>query len=161
MFNIYTRNDPTLVMAENSIKMNQKANTSVSSTASNACQPETSNTGGSISMKKETQPDAEASFDSSDTEELAARLKGLFDIRDRKYGFPSQIYEKCFVGNEAVKKLIKEGIAGNKKDAVQVGVGAPRSPWTYPTAAPCQRSLRPGSCRRASKPRRGLRRLRS
>ena len=72
-------------------------------------------------MKKEIHLDAKASFDSSDIEELTARLKGLFDIKDRKYGFPSQTYVRCFVGSEAVKKLLDEGIAGNEKDAVRVG----------------------------------------
>ena len=54
-------------------------------------------------MKKEIHLDAKASFDSSDIEELTARLKGLFDIKHRKYGFPSQTYVRCFVGSEAVK----------------------------------------------------------
>ena len=72
-------------------------------------------------MKEEAMPGAEASLDPGDTEKLAARLKGLFDIKDRKYGFPSQTYKKCFVGSEAVKMLVDEGIASNEKDAVRVG----------------------------------------
>jgi hypothetical protein len=65
--------------------------------------------------------DVEASFDSTDLEELATRLKGVLDIRDRKYGFPSKTYKSCFVGNEAVKKLVDDDIAKNQEDAVRIG----------------------------------------
>jgi hypothetical protein len=40
-------------------------------------------------MTNEDHADAAASFDDTDLEELTARLKGVLDIRDRKYGFPS------------------------------------------------------------------------
>ena len=65
--------------------------------------------------------ESEATFDKGDIEELADRMKCLFDIRDRKYGFPSKTYERCFVGNEAVDKLIEEGIASSEEDAVLIG----------------------------------------
>ena len=63
-------------------------------------------------MTEDEKMDIEASFDSSDLEELATRVKGVLDIQDRKYGFPSKTYRACFVGNEAVKKLVDEEIAG-------------------------------------------------
>jgi pyruvate/2-oxoglutarate dehydrogenase complex dihydrolipoamide dehydrogenase (E3) component len=72
-------------------------------------------------MTKQEQKYIEASFDSSDLEELATRMKRVFDIRDRKYGFPPKTYMKCFVGNEAVQKMVDEEIAGNEEDAVRVG----------------------------------------
>jgi len=72
-------------------------------------------------MTKEDQKDVEASFDSTDLEELATRVKRVLDIRDRKYGFPPKTYMKCFVGNEAVKKLVDEDIAGDEEDAVRIG----------------------------------------
>jgi pyruvate/2-oxoglutarate dehydrogenase complex dihydrolipoamide dehydrogenase (E3) component len=72
-------------------------------------------------MTNEENMDVEASFDSTDLEELATRVKGVFDIRDRKYGFPSKTYKACFVGNEAVKKLVNEDIAKDQKDAVRIG----------------------------------------
>ncbi len=63
----------------------------------------------------------EATFDEEDIEELAARMRASFDIRDRKYGFPSRTYEKCFVGKEAVGKLIEEGVAIGEEDAIHIG----------------------------------------
>jgi pyruvate/2-oxoglutarate dehydrogenase complex dihydrolipoamide dehydrogenase (E3) component len=72
-------------------------------------------------MKKEEHMGVEASFESTDLEELAARLKRALDIRDRKYGIPPKTYPKCFVGSEAVAQLIKEGIAVDAEDAVCIG----------------------------------------
>jgi hypothetical protein len=72
-------------------------------------------------MTKEENGDAEASFENHDLEELTARLKRVLDIRDRKYGFPSKTYPKCFVGSEAVAQLVKEGLAMDEEDAVRIG----------------------------------------
>ena len=72
-------------------------------------------------MKNEKQNDKEASFDNTDLEELTARVKRVLDIRDRKYGFPSKTYPKCFVGSEAVTQLVQEGIASDEDDAVRIG----------------------------------------
>jgi pyruvate/2-oxoglutarate dehydrogenase complex dihydrolipoamide dehydrogenase (E3) component len=72
-------------------------------------------------MAKEEQKDLEASFDSTDLEELVTRAKRVLDIRDRKYGIPPKTYKKCFVGSEAVKKLVDEDIAGDEDDAVRIG----------------------------------------
>ena len=72
-------------------------------------------------MTKDEHMDVEASFDNTDLEALAARVKHVLDIRDRKYGFPSKTYLKCFVGREAVSQLIEEGIASDEEDAVSIG----------------------------------------
>ncbi len=66
-------------------------------------------------MTKEEHMDVEASFDNTDLEELTARVKRVLDIRDRKYGFPSKTYPKCFVGSEAVAQLVEEGIASRRR----------------------------------------------
>jgi pyruvate/2-oxoglutarate dehydrogenase complex dihydrolipoamide dehydrogenase (E3) component len=72
-------------------------------------------------MAKETHKNVEASFDTTDLEELATHVKSVLDIRDRKYGLPPKTYVKCFVGSEAVKKLVDEEIAGDEEDAVRIG----------------------------------------
>lgn len=66
-------------------------------------------------MAKEEYKDVEASFDSTDLEELATRVKRVLDIRDRKHGFPPKTYMKCFVGNEAVKKLVTRTLPATKR----------------------------------------------
>ena len=72
-------------------------------------------------MTQEEHMDVEASFENSDLEDLAVRMKCVLDIRDRKYGIPAKTYPKCFVGSEAVEQLVKEGIAINEEDAVRIG----------------------------------------
>ncbi len=72
-------------------------------------------------MIKKEHPGVEASFDNADLEALVIRVKHVLDIRDRQYGFPPKTYVKCFVGNEAVKKLVDEEIAGDQADAVRIG----------------------------------------
>ena len=72
-------------------------------------------------MTQEERMDVAASFEDTDLEELTTRLKRVLDIRDRKYGFPSKTYPKCFVGSEAVAQLIKGRIAVDEEDAVRIG----------------------------------------
>ena len=72
-------------------------------------------------MTKEEHTDVTASFEDTDLDELTTRLKRVLDIRDRKYGFPSKTYPKCFVGSDAVTQLVKEGIAVDEDDAVRIG----------------------------------------
>lgn len=72
-------------------------------------------------MTEKALKETEASFDSGELEELTARVRSVLDIRDRKYGIPPKTYPKCFVGNEAVEKLVGEGIAGDAADAVRIG----------------------------------------
>lgn len=72
-------------------------------------------------MKKTELKDTEASFDSGELEKLAARVRSVLDIRDRKYGIPPKTYPQCFVGSEAVAKMVNEGIAGDEEDALRIG----------------------------------------
>ena len=72
-------------------------------------------------MTNEEHMDVEASFENTDLEELTACVKRVLDIRDRKYGFPSKTYSRCFVGSEAVAQLVEEGIASDEEDAVHIG----------------------------------------
>ncbi len=72
-------------------------------------------------MTKEDLEGAEASFDGGELEDLAERVRRALDIRDRQYGIPSKTYSKCFIGSEAVAKMVEEGIAGDAADAVRIG----------------------------------------
>ncbi len=72
-------------------------------------------------MANEEQTELEASLEPSDLEKLSAQLKGVLDIQDRRYGFPPQTYEECFVGTEAVKTLVDKNIATDEADALRVG----------------------------------------
>ncbi len=56
-----------------------------------------------------------------DLADLVEAFKSKVDISDRKYGFPSKLYENCFVGTEAVHVLLEEGMATDLEDAVRIG----------------------------------------
>lgn len=60
-------------------------------------------------------------FIQSDLDELVATLRTNLEIKDREYGFPKQIYPKCFIGHEAVSAMISGGIASDSEDAVRIG----------------------------------------
>ena len=72
-------------------------------------------------MTNETTRDDQVSLDSADLEALAARVRTIVDIRDRKYGLPAKTYPKCFIGSETVAQLIVAGIAADEEDAVRIG----------------------------------------
>ncbi|GAB6908336.1 mercuric reductase [Desulfosarcina cetonica] len=72
-------------------------------------------------MKTENQDEVNASFDGQSLESLTQRIKALFDVKDRTYGFRPRTYPKCFVGSEAVAQLIKKGIALDVEDAMHIG----------------------------------------
>jgi hypothetical protein len=72
-------------------------------------------------MATDNHEETTASFDGENLEHLTRRIRQLFDIQDRTYGFPSKTYPKCFVGSEAVAQLIREGIALDTEDALSVG----------------------------------------
>ncbi|MGD9332291.1 MAG: FAD-containing oxidoreductase [Desulfobacterales bacterium] len=72
-------------------------------------------------MTTDNHDEIKASFDGESLENLTGRIKQLFDVQDRTYGFPSKTYPKCFVGSEAVAQLVKEGIALDAEDAVRIG----------------------------------------
>jgi hypothetical protein len=62
-----------------------------------------------------------ASFEDGDARALSERLRSQVDIRDRRYGFPPRVYEKCFLGTDAVRALIGENMAADATDAVRLG----------------------------------------
>ena len=72
-------------------------------------------------MAADNNNEIKASFDGESLEDLTGRIKQLFDVQDRAYGFPSKTYPKCFVGHEAVAQLVEEGIARDAEDAVRIG----------------------------------------
>ncbi len=72
-------------------------------------------------MATDNNNEIKASFDGESLEDLTGRIKQLFDVQDRTYGFPAKSYPKCFVGNEAVAQLVEEGIALDAEDAVRIG----------------------------------------
>lgn len=72
-------------------------------------------------MAHETHEEVEVSLDRNSLDELAERVRAVLDIQDRRYGFPPRTYAKCFVGNEAVQRLVQEQIASDEGDAVRLG----------------------------------------
>lgn len=72
-------------------------------------------------MTKNNSEDENVSLESTDLEELSNSFREIVDLRDRTYGFPPQTYENCFVGSEAVDKLIEKGLAADEDDAVRIG----------------------------------------
>lgn len=63
----------------------------------------------------------EISLNSTELQEISNTFKAMVDIGDRKYGFPPKTYTDCFVGEEAVQKLIGSGMAADEMDAVHLG----------------------------------------
>ena len=72
-------------------------------------------------MADKTATEILASLEAGELSELEGQIKELFDVRDRKYGIPPKNYPKCFVGREAVSKLIEANIASDVADAVRIG----------------------------------------
>lgn len=57
----------------------------------------------------------------NDLQSLGNAFRAIVDIQDRKYGFPAKNYPRCFVGQEAVQKLVESGMAADEKDALRIG----------------------------------------
>jgi len=57
----------------------------------------------------------------AELDELAAQVRRVVEIRDRRYGFPPRTYPKCFVGTEAVAAMIEHGMAADAADAERIG----------------------------------------
>ena len=72
-------------------------------------------------MMTEDKNETNASFAADELDDLTTRVRQVVEIKDRKYGFPSRTYPKCFVGAEAVEKLVEEGIAVDEEDAIHIG----------------------------------------
>ena len=65
--------------------------------------------------------DKQGILSSTDLKELVAVFKSKVEIRDRKYGFPAKLYEKCFIGSEAVGEMLEGGMAVDVEDAIRIG----------------------------------------
>ena len=72
-------------------------------------------------MTEEIKTKEQISLKSSDLQELGEFFKKIVDIGDRKHGFPAKIYANCFIGNEAVAKMVAEGLATDEGDGVRIG----------------------------------------
>jgi pyruvate/2-oxoglutarate dehydrogenase complex dihydrolipoamide dehydrogenase (E3) component len=64
----------------------------------------------------------QVSLTRSELTEITNRFRTIVDLQDREYGFPlKKTYRHCFVGSEAVGKMIEEGLAADEADAVRLG----------------------------------------
>ncbi len=72
-------------------------------------------------MGKKNSDDELVNLKSGELEELSKSFQAIVDLRDRQYGFPAKTYEHCFVGREAVTRMIEKGMATDKDDAVRLG----------------------------------------
>lgn len=63
----------------------------------------------------------QVSLGSQELVALAEEFRLMVDIQNRKYGFTGKMYQNCFVGEEAVARLIESGIATDEEDAVRLG----------------------------------------
>jgi pyruvate/2-oxoglutarate dehydrogenase complex dihydrolipoamide dehydrogenase (E3) component len=63
----------------------------------------------------------EVALDRSSLDALAEQVRAVLDIRDRRYGFPPRTYADCFVGQEAVQRLVEAQMASDAADAVRLG----------------------------------------
>jgi pyruvate/2-oxoglutarate dehydrogenase complex dihydrolipoamide dehydrogenase (E3) component len=61
------------------------------------------------------------SLNSNELDKIGNAFREVVEIADRKYGFPAKTYSDCFVGEEAVQKLIETGMATDEQDAVRLG----------------------------------------
>lgn len=72
-------------------------------------------------MDDSTGLDDAVSLEDEDLQELAARARELFDVRDRRHGIPPRTYRRCFVGREAVARLVETNVACDERDAIRIG----------------------------------------
>ncbi len=72
-------------------------------------------------MTDKTDNQEQVVLENGDLQELGGRFRKIVELSDRKYGFPKKTYSNCFVGNEAVQALIKNGLAADEEDAVRIG----------------------------------------
>ncbi|MFN2355162.1 MAG: FAD-containing oxidoreductase [Desulfopila sp.] len=63
----------------------------------------------------------EISLTTDDLEDLKISLREIVDLRQRKYGLPPKSYDNCFIGSEAVTKMIEAGLAADEADALRLG----------------------------------------
>lgn len=72
-------------------------------------------------MSQKNNVDEPISLESGELDEITRDFRTIVDLSDRKHGFPAKTYKNCFVGEEAVEKLIEKGMATDEQDAVRLG----------------------------------------
>ena len=72
-----------------------------------------------LKEEKESNDDGIDLIESQSLEIKAEKLESALDIKDRKYRFKT--YKSCFIGSDAVKKIIELGFALNVDGAVYFG----------------------------------------
>jgi len=72
-------------------------------------------------MTKTKAPEEQINLNNRDLQELGDVFRNIVELKDRKYGFPSKTYANCFVGSEAVTKLMEQGLAIDEEDGVRIG----------------------------------------
>lgn len=72
-------------------------------------------------MSKQINAESNTKLNEVDLQELVTKVRSILTIKDRKHGIRRTTYEKCFVGKEAVQAFIKEGIAVDDQDALNIG----------------------------------------
>ncbi len=72
-------------------------------------------------MDMNNSADERISLNNAELDELRRFLREIVDLRDRKYGLLPKLYESCFVGSEAVARMIETGMAADEDDAVRLG----------------------------------------
>lgn len=72
-------------------------------------------------MRPKEHNSKEVPLTTDDLEELKNSLREIVDLRRRKYGFPPKSYDNCFIGSEAVAKMIEAGMAADEDDAMRLG----------------------------------------
>ncbi len=72
-------------------------------------------------MTPKEKSDEQVSLKSEDLEDITSSFKEIVELRDRKYGFPPKTFANCFVGTEAVQKMVEIDMAMDKADAVRIG----------------------------------------
>ena len=72
-------------------------------------------------MTNEQLMESKATIEGRDLDALVSHIRAILDIQDRKHGFPSKTYLKCFVGSEAVQALVDTGVAHDSADALRIG----------------------------------------
>ena len=72
-------------------------------------------------MSQKKKHGGDKSLQSGDLEELEHSLREIVNLRQRQYGFPPKSYDDCFVGSEAVTKMIEAQLATDEDDALRLG----------------------------------------
>ncbi len=72
-------------------------------------------------MSQKVSNNEQISLGSDELGEISRNFREIVEIGDRKYGFPPKTYPNCFVGEDAVLKIIEHGMASDELDALRIG----------------------------------------